>query len=248
MPQDLLAVLNEAADAVVAALSDHQDWGLTDAVAWAQYHHDTVADAAAVAVLEGAGLGVFSEESGLHHPERPVLVVVDPVDGSTNASHGLPWWAISLCALDASGAVAAVVDSPRTGERYQAARHEGAERNGERISPSRTRDISNAIIVFNGLPQTYFGWSQCRVLGAAALDLCCVARGGVDGYVDFSSLSLAPWDYLGAMLVCQEAGALVEDAAGRELIVREPGERRSIVAAATPELLEELVAARRQQP
>src|ERR1700733_8241021 len=108
MAEDLLAVLNAAADAVVEALASHQDWGL-NGLGSGQYHHDTVADAAAIAVLGAAGLGVFSEESGLHDPDRPVMVVLDPVDGSTNASRGLPWWAVSLCALDSAGPVAAVV-------------------------------------------------------------------------------------------------------------------------------------------
>ena len=245
MPQELLTILNKAADVVSEALAAQNDWGLTRA-GGAQYHHDTVADAAALAVLEGAGVGVFSEESGLHHPERSVLVVIDPVDGSTNASRGLPWWAVSLCALDQAGPVAAVVDSPRTRERYEAVRGEGAVCNGERIRPSPARSIGQSIIAFNGYPPSYLGWAQFRVLGAAALDLCYVASGALDGFADFSALSLAPWDYLGGLLVCQEAGALVEDAAGRDLVIRQPGERRCITAAGTRQLLDELLAARHQ--
>jgi len=206
-----------------------------------------VADAAAVAVLDAAGLGVFSEESGLHHPERPVLVVVDPVDGSTNASRGLPWWAVSLCALDELGPLAAVVDGPPAGERFQALRGHGASRNGDPISPSTVEDISRSVIAFNGHPTAYFGWAQFRAFGAAALDLCQVACGAVDGFVDCSPASLAPWDYLGGLLVCQEAGAVVEEAFGRELVLRQPGERRTVLAAATRPLLNSLVEARRQQ-
>lgn len=246
MVAELLAVLNEAADAVVQALSGYQDWALTGPRP-GQYHHDIVADAAAVAVLDAAGVGVFSEESGLHHPERPVLVVLDPLDGSTNASRGLPWWAISLCALDADGPVAAVVDSPRTEERFEAARGQGASRNGQPIHPTKAEDISHAIVAFNGYPAVYFGWGQFRAFGAAALDLCAVACGAIDGFVDCSALSLAPWDYLGGLLVCREAGGLVDEAFGRDLIVRQPGPRRTIVAAATGPLLDRMVEARRQQ-
>jgi myo-inositol-1(or 4)-monophosphatase len=246
MAEDLLTVLNSAADAVVQALASQRDWSLTD-VGGNQYHHDTVADAAALAVLDAAGLGVFSEESGLHHPERSVLVVIDPVDGSTNASRGLPWWAVSLCAVDAAGPVAAVVESPRTGERFQAVKGRGATRNGQRIAPSHVEDIDHAIVGVNGYPPFYFGWAQLRILGAAALDLCAVACGSLDGFVDCSPLSLAPWDYLGGLLVCQEAGVLVDEAFGRDLIIRQPGERRAIVAAATEPLLDCLIAARRQQ-
>src|ERR1700733_9869575 len=108
MADDLLVVLNAAADAVINALAGQQDWGLTGQ-GNSQYRHDVVADAAALAVLGGAGLGVFSEESGLHNPGRSVVVALDPVDGSTNASRGLPWWAVSLCAVDADHPLAAVL-------------------------------------------------------------------------------------------------------------------------------------------
>src|SRR5437763_16232 len=81
-------------------------------------------------------------------------------------------------------------------------------------------------------------------VAAAALDLCAVAAGRLDAYVDFSFSAHGPWDYLGGMLVCQEAGASVADAFGRDLLCRGHGDRRTPVAAATPELLAELVALR----
>ncbi len=242
----LLAVLNAAVDAVVDVLARQQDWSLTGR-GNNQYHHDTVADAAAIAVLDAAGLAIFSEESGLHNPDRPVMVVIDPVDGSTNASRGLPWWAVSLCALDSSGPLAAVVAGPPLGERFEAVRGKGASRNGKTIAPSTAVHLSQSIIAFNGYPACHYGWAQFRALGAAALELCAVACGAVDGFVDCSPASLAPWDYLGGLLVCQEAGAQVTELYGRDLVVRQPGERRTLVAAGTPPLLDQLVAARLEQ-
>ncbi|HTV12909.1 MAG TPA: inositol monophosphatase [Acidimicrobiales bacterium] len=246
MTADTLATLNAAADAVQAALAGQEDWGLTEP-GGGTYQHDIVADSAASAVLEEAGLGVFSEESGLHHPERSVLVVLDPVDGSTNASRGIPWWATSLCALDSGGPAAAVVDSPRTGQRFEAVRGEGATLNGCTIAPNDVGAVSLSVVGFNGYPRSHFGWAQFRAFGAASLDLCAVACGVLDGFVDFSPHALAPWDYLGALLVCEEAGAVVEDAFGRDLVVRGPGQRRAVVAACTHALLQDLVAARRRQ-
>ena len=98
----LLAVLGEAAAAVQAALGRLEDWGPAGTRP-GQYRSDLVADEAVVAVLDRAGLGTLSEESGLHHPDRPVVVVVDPLDGSTNAARGIPWFACSLCAVDRDG-------------------------------------------------------------------------------------------------------------------------------------------------
>lgn len=239
----LQKVLNEAADAITAVLDPLEDWGLAGTRA-GQYHSDLAADAAAVAVLTGAGLGVLSEESGLHHADRELLVALDPVDGSTNASHRLPWYATSLCALDSAGARAAVVVNQSSGARYEAVRGAGATRDGQKISPSRSTNLAAALVGLSGLPPRHFGWGQFRALGAAALDICAVADGMLDGYVDCSPHAHAPWDYLGAMLVCHEAGAVVVDAHGRDLIARGWSERRSPVAAATAELLDELVAAR----
>jgi len=246
MSDELLAVLHTAVDAVIDVLARQEDWSLTG-LGNNQYHHDTVADAAATAVLDAAGLAIFSEESGVHHPERPVMVVIDPVDGSTNASRGLPWWAVSLCALDSFGPLAAVVAGPPLGERFEAVRGKGASRNGKAIAPSQSVHLSHSIIAFNGYPASHYGWAQYRALGAAALDLCAVACGALDRFVDCSLDSLAPWDYLGGLLVCQEAGAQVTELYGRDLVVRQPGQRRALVAAGTPRLLEDLVAARTAQ-
>ncbi len=66
----------------------------------------------------------------------------------------------------------------------------------------------------------------------------------LDGYLDCSWDAHGSWDYLGGMLVCHEAGASVVDADGRDLVVLDHAARRTPVAAATPALLDELVAAR----
>ena len=93
-------------------------------------------------------------------------------------------------------------------------------------------------------PSVTSGGSQYRALGAAALDICAVAAGQLDAYMECSGESHAPWDYLGAMLVCLEAGAAVGESAGLELVTLGLLERRSPVAAATPALLAEVLAAR----
>src|SRR5436305_1068395 len=81
-------------------------------------------------------------------------------------------------------------------------------------------------------------------LAADALDLCAVACGIVDGYLACSRDAHGVWDYAGGLLICQEAGAAVADALGRELIVLEHDARRTPVAAATPALFDELLAIR----
>jgi fructose-1,6-bisphosphatase/inositol monophosphatase family enzyme len=240
-PLVVLGTLTEAADAIEAALAATVDWGETGGKA-GQHHSDVAADAAAVAVLVDAGLGVLSEESGRTHPERAVTVVVDPLDGSTNASRRMGWWATSLCAVDADGPLVAVVTDLRHRVRYVAVRGEGATRDGTPIRPSGCRDIGEAIVGLNGVPLGHGGWAQYRAFGAAALDLCAVADGTLDGYLDATVDELGVWDYLGALLVCREAGTELADAAGRNLLTLEHTDRRTPVAGATPELRAALLA------
>lgn len=241
----LLALLHETADEVRRALDALEDWSYGGVGHPGQYRSDVAADAAALAVLEKADVAVLSEETGLHRPDRPLLVVVDPVDGSTNASRQLPWYATSLCALDDDGPRAAVVVNQATGQRYEALRGGGARCDGEPIASSNCATLGTAVISVAGWPSRHLGWRQLRAFGAAALDLCAVASGRVDAYVDCTNDLHGPWDWLGGLLVCQEAGAPVRDLHGRDLRSRVWEERRTVLAAATPELLDEVLEARR---
>ncbi len=247
--RSLLGVLSEAAAAVPPALARVDDWRRPGNRP-GQYLIDLVADEAAVAVLHGAGLGVLSEESGISgaggdgggeragsgRSGQDLLVVLDPVDGSTNASIGVPWYATSLCVLDGDGARVALVVNHATGTRYEAVRGGGARRDGRSLVPSGCRELGRAIVGVSGLPRGCPGWAQFRAFGSAALDHCAVAEGVLDGYLPAGGSWLHPWDYLGGMLVCMEAGAAVGELDGRTLLARD-GSRRRPVAAATPELL-----------
>lgn len=230
-----LAVLDEAAAVVADALTAIDDWRPSSDLD-GQYALDLVADGPLCDFLVARGFGVLSEESGLHHPEREILVVVDPVDGSTNASRRIPYYATSLCAVDAGGPLAGLVVNLATGERFDAVRGGGARLDGVAIAPTGVTELGDAIVGLNGFPGGHGGWAQYRAFGSAALDLCAVACGRLDAY-DSRAAPLASWDYLAGVLVCGEAGASVVDADGEDLVVREWGVRRAPIAAATPELL-----------
>ncbi|MGK2949313.1 MAG: inositol monophosphatase family protein [Acidimicrobiales bacterium] len=240
----LLQTLHDAATAVRQALDAVDDWtglGRRDG----QYAIDLTADTVALEVLERAGLGAMSEETGLHDGDRDLVVVIDPVDGSTNASRGLPWYATSLCAVDADGPRAALVVDQASGRRFEAVRGEGATVDGAPLSPTACATLGDAVVGLSGYPPRWFGWKQFRALGAVALDLCAVASGALDAYVDCSPNAHGSWDYLGGLLICQEAGAAVVDAWDRPLVTLDHAARRTPVAGATAALLAEAVAARR---
>jgi myo-inositol-1(or 4)-monophosphatase len=244
-------LLDEVAAAVAAALSDHRR-GRTDlrerGERPGQYRLDLVADAAALEVLRAAGVGILSEESGLESADAGVVVVVDPVDGSTNASRGLPWFATSLCAVDRDGPVAALVVNLATGTRWSASRGNGARRDGRPVRPSQVIDLGDAVVILNGHAGEHVGWKQYRALGATALDICAVADGTVDATLDCTVDALGPWDYLGAALVLAEAGGHVVDVHDRPLVELDPRARRTLVPTGTPQLLDAVLAARRSLP
>jgi myo-inositol-1(or 4)-monophosphatase len=238
----LLALCHRVVDAVGAALATLEDWR-PHGERRGQYALDLTADRAVLEVLDEAGIGVVSEESGVHRPGAALVAVIDPVDGSTNASRGIPWYASSICILDAAGPRVAVVANLATGPRYHAVRGGGAWRDTTRVAPSGCESLREAIVAISGMPGRHLGWAQFRAFGAAALELCAVADGTIDAFVVGTHAALAPWDYLGALLVCQEAGAAVGELGGRDLVTRDHGARRSVVAAATPGLLGQLAGA-----
>jgi myo-inositol-1(or 4)-monophosphatase len=247
--QDLL---ERTADAVAAALVADRADGETSDSSWrdrgerpGQYRIDLVADAAALDVLRAAGVGILSEESGLEDRGNGLVVAVDPVDGSTNASRGLPWYATSLCAVDEEGPLAALVVNLATGTRYRAVRGGGATRDGRPVRVSPVDRIDRSLLVLNGYPTRHLGWRQYRALGATALDLCSVADGSVDGTIDCAHDALGPWDFLGGALLIGEAGGHVGDLHGRPLDELGHDVRRTPVSAATPALFEQVLEGRR---
>lgn len=210
-----------------------------------QYTHDVAADAVAVSMLTDAGFGVFSEESGLHDLDREIIVVVDPIDGSTNAALGVPWFASSLCATRDGVPIVASVVNLASGDRFVATRDGGTYRNGVRVTVRSTSTLAKSVVALSGYPDQRGSWEQFRVFGACALDMALVAAGVLDGFADADDAH-GPWDYLAAMLLVQEAGGVVVDAFERDLVVFAPDARRSPIAACTNGVLQALVAERQR--
>jgi myo-inositol-1(or 4)-monophosphatase len=172
---------------------------------------------------------VLGEEMGSHRasasPSRHCWIF-DPIDGTTNFAHGLPIFCSSL-ALEIDGilSVAAVFD-PTRGELFTAERGRGAWLNGTRLQVSNTSDLIDALLV-TGFPYSVqreadqvlglFGAFIARAravrrLGSAALDVCYVAAGRMDG---FWEQGLGPWDVAAAALLVQEAGGRISDLSGQ---------------------------------
>ena len=235
----LIEVLDDAVVAVRGALDDLEDWGPAGTKP-GQYRLDLAADGAALPILHGAGLAVLSEESGLTGDgPAGLLAVIDPVDGSTNAHRGVPFYSTSICVLDGDGPLAGLVVNQATGTRYAATRGGGAERDGRAIKPSGCEELGQAIVGVSGFPGRHPGWAQFRALGAASLECCAVAEGVLDAYLTVGRSTLYGWDYLAGLLVGREAGVVAVEREGKDLIVRDASSRRPVVAA-TAALAEQL--------
>lgn len=237
----LLAVLDEAIGAVRAALDELEDWGPSGGKP-GQYRLDLAADGAALPILHGAGLAVLSEESDLTGDgPSGLLAVIDPIDGSTNAHRGVPFYSTSICVLDDEGPRVGVVTNQATGVRYAAVRGDGAEKDGRSIGASGCDALERAIVGISGFPGLAPGWAQFRALGAASLECCAVAEGVLDAYLVVGRSTLYSWDYLAGLLICREGGAVEREREGRDLVVRDASSRRPMVAA-TDGLAERLAA------
>lgn len=210
-----------------------------------QFVVDVVADEAARSILSRTGVGVLSEESGLTPGADSLVVVVDPIDGSTNCSRGVGFFGPSLCAVDAEGPLAAVVHNVGTGRRYAAVRNRGATVNGAAMRPSAGECVGVIAVgdpcrVLERLPALGTPPISVRVSGSSAHDLCLVAEGMFDAYVDCANTQ-SVWDYLGASLVLRECGGIVAERDGEELLTMTANAKRRLVAATSPEQFTRLV-------
>lgn len=177
---------------------------------------------------------IFAEESGRHSTSSEYVWIIDPLDGTTNYTHGYPFFSISI-ALEIEGVVkAGVVYDPVKDEMFSTELGQGAYMNGEpiRVSGSVRLDESHLVTGFvhddphmveeNLRHFANFIWKARAVRrdGSAALDLCYVACGRFDG---FWELGLNPWDTAAGMLIVEEAGGRVTDFIGGEysIYVRE---------------------------
>lgn len=235
---DAFATAAANAHAAVQRLSHDQKHARTGRAG--QYGLDLVADVAALKVLKQLDVAIVSEESGRSGAEHsPITVVLDPIDGSTNCAHGLSYYATSIAALDGEGLLCGYVVNHANGAEHRAVRGAGATRDGAPLHASGVTAIEDAIVALSGMPSRLLPWRQFRAMGCASLALCDVAAGGFDGYIDGGSWH-APWDYLGGLIMCREAGAAIVDARDQPLDTSDSTARRALLAAASPQLLDAL--------
>jgi myo-inositol-1(or 4)-monophosphatase len=155
-----------------------------------------------------------------------IVVIADPLDGTTNFLHGYPEYAVSIGVAREGELCAAVVLNVPRGEEFTAISGGGAFLNGARIKVSPLREPGRALIgtgfpfrTVEQLPQyvaqfslVAAGTAGIRRAGAAALDLASVACGRFDA---FWELTLAPWDVAAGILLVREAGGIVTDLEGQ---------------------------------
>ena len=173
--------------------------------------------------------------------------IIDPLDGTTNYLHGHPQYAISMALLHKGKLQEALVYAPERNDCYMASRGQGALRNDRRIRVSNRIELNRCLIgtgfpvVDQSMMDTYLAilkdflakTAGGRREGAAALDLCALACGRLDGFFEFN---LKPWDIAAGALIVQEAGGIVTDMQGNESWL-ESGD----VVAANPKVLAQML-------
>ncbi len=167
------------------------------------------------------GDAILSEESAPEYTNSDYLWVIDPLDGTTNFSSGLPQFCVSIGIQYKGETIVGVVFVPYLNELYTAVKGEGAYLNGKPIHCSVKTDIHKAV-VSTGFPVDKATTTDnntdnflsvlplvrgMRRMGAAAVDICSVAGGYLDAYWE---LNLHEWDVCAGLLIAAEAGAMCE--------------------------------------
>jgi myo-inositol-1(or 4)-monophosphatase len=186
------------------------------------------------AAFEGYILVGEETSEGISYPEKAIYI--DPIDGTTNFVHGIPFVAISIGVWEAQKPVAGVVYNPILDELFYAEAGRGATMNGAPLCVTDTSELHKSLIA-TGFPYTKFERGQdfewvmqtmhsllpdtrdIRRLGSAAIDLCYLARGTFDGFYE---INLKPWDVAAGLLIVQEAGGKVSKAKGRGYTLDSP--------------------------
>jgi myo-inositol-1(or 4)-monophosphatase len=192
--------------------------------------------------------GFLGEEGASVEGTSGIRWVIDPLDGTVNYLYGLPTWAVSIAAEQDGETVVGVVAAPMRGETYHAVRGGGAWATGtwdgeRRLACRPAPPLEQALVStgFNYVSEVRAHQAEIaarlipllrdiRRSGSAAVDLCDVAAGRLDGYYE---RGLNAWDFAAGDLIAREAGALT---GGR------PGERpaRDLTVAGTPGVFEPL--------
>ncbi len=167
---------------------------------------------------------ILGEEGGLVNTGSDYRWYVDPLDGTTNFAHGFPVFCVSM-GLDYKGEqIAGVVYDPTRDEMFAAEAGGGSYLNQQRIHVSKIDKLSESLVA-TGFPShkrhknpNIFFYHQItlrthgvRRAGSAALDLCSVAAGRLEGFWEFN---LNPWDTAAGVLIVEEAGGKVTDFKG----------------------------------
>jgi myo-inositol-1(or 4)-monophosphatase len=184
---------------------------------------------------------ILAEESGQSAGEARCTWYIDPLDGTVNFAHGLPGFAVAIGYAEHGIMRLGVVYDPIRDECFGAEHEQGAWLNGQPIRVSDACCLDHSLLVtgfaydirtnpHNNLD--YFEYFMLhsqgvRRLGAAALDLCYVACGRLDGYWE---IGVNPWDLAGGGLVAEMAGARVSAISGNPDYITEP----CSILAATP--------------
>ena len=164
---------------------------------------------------------IVAEEGGGRDAPSAFRWHVDPLDGTTNFAHHFPQFAVSIGLEQAGELLVGVVFNPSSGELFSAARGQGARLNGQPIHVSLVDRLETSLLG-TGFPthkrtenpNIHFYWQftlashGIRRVGAAALDLCMVACGRLDGFWEFG---LKSWDTAAGVLIVREAGGRVTD-------------------------------------
>jgi len=229
LEEDVIEVSNEVADFIShearnfdTSRIEHKDTA-NNLVSYVDKEAEKRIVKALAKILPGAGF--LAEEGSKTVGSNEYRWIIDPLDGTTNFTHGLPPYAVSIGLARANQIVLGVVYEVSKKECFSAIENGPATCNGETIIVSKTKTLSESLLA-TGFPYYHFDKREeylsiiktfleithgVRRLGSAATDLAYVACGRMDGFFEYN---LNPWDVAAGSLIVERAGGKVTDFKG----------------------------------
>lgn len=223
-------IVNQAAAFIkenlsVVTANDVIEKGTNSLVSYVDQQAEKILVAGLQELLPGSGF--ITEEEMIEQTKAEWTWIIDPLDGTTNFLHAVPFFSVSVALYDGQNIILGIVQQVMSGEVFTAVKNQGAYLNGNKICVTDRKDFSDVLIGtgfpyktehtcdghFAALKDILTHTRGIRRIGSAALDLCYVACGR---YGAFYEHHLNPYDIAAGALIVMESGGVVSDYQGQD--------------------------------
>ncbi len=223
--------LREAGKILLASFGKIQNYGVKENQSSIVTQTDIDSETAIIKIIEDnfPSHSIIAEEAGCKNKNSDYTWVIDPLDGTSNFSAGIPWFGTIICILKRNEPIVAGIYLPSYDLLYFAEKGKGATRNGEKISVSAEKELKNILMAYSLdysedaskaekeskiIKNIVQNTRNLRSVNSCAVEFCYVADGRLGGYINQATKI---WDVAAPCLLVKEAGGIVTDINGNDI-------------------------------